>query len=68
MKSQPSLKTEIATMNEFGKKLIQRPTTPIQLLEKLALIGEKNDQKRIENFKKCNDISFAGTLIKVICC
>jgi hypothetical protein len=53
-------------MNEFGKSIIQEPTSPLQFLDKLALLSVFRDNKKLEDFKPCHEMSFAAFLVKVI--
>ena len=64
------LKHEVAKFIDFGKKQIMKPMKPYQYMEiisKITICFESYKlEERLAAFKGCNEISFAGYLVKTI--
>jgi len=52
-------------MRSFGKELVIKPMKPNEYLYKLAQLGQRKDHEQIENYKKCNEITFIGYTVKI---
>ena len=62
----PKVRKLLDDMKKFGQSIVIQPVKPLKYLTRMIDLTSKKNEEQIMNFKKCNEMTFIGYIVKIL--